>query len=293
MKNQGTTGPKNGPEKDGDPTVAYLNSRINYLDRLNKNALAAMENVAKLGDFKDSFSQIANINVILEKISEGCSNTVPLSACYTFLIDDQNEFVLQFAQGETKSFAVQKELDNIIETRKLAQSILHKKPLRHKSTQGFELILHIIATSSRVRGLFVGVLEEPFKNIPDYALSVLKILMLSGANCIENYELYQTLQDKISKLEESEKQLSIQAFHDSLTQLPNRFFFDAETKRRDKKKLQETAAEFRPAHAGSGQFQAHQRFHGPPDGGRTLEKSCRQTDRSLARIRYRGPTGRR
>ncbi len=224
MKNQGTTGPKNGPEKDGDPTVAYLNSRINYLDRLNKNALAAMENVAKLGDFKDSFSQIANINVILEKISEGCSNTVPLSACYTFLIDDQNEFVLQFAQGETKSFAVQKELDNIIETRKLAQSILHKKPLRHKSTQGFELILHIIATSSRVRGLFVGVLEEPFKNIPDYALSVLKILMLSGANCIENYELYQTLQDKISKLEESEKQLSIQAFHDSLTQLPNRFF---------------------------------------------------------------------
>ncbi|MFO7816500.1 MAG: EAL domain-containing protein, partial [Desulfovibrionales bacterium] len=128
------------------------------------------------------------------------------------------------AEGNTDIIDVEKELDNIINARKLAQAILQKKSLRFVADNKTELLIHILATSSRARGLFIGVLKDKFKNIPDYAISVLKIMMLSGANCIENYELYQALQKKINKLQESEKQLSIQAFHDSLTNLPNRFF---------------------------------------------------------------------
>ncbi|MFP4168719.1 MAG: putative bifunctional diguanylate cyclase/phosphodiesterase [Desulfonatronovibrionaceae bacterium] len=205
-------------------SLSYLKERIDYLDRLNRNTLEAMENVVRLGDFQESFGKLSSVNLILDKIVDGCSNTIPVDACYIYLIDKDNEFVLYLEQGQTDIINQDQELNNLIETRKLAQAILHKKPLRHLSTNGQELLVHILATSSRVRGLFLAVLKDSFQSIPDYALSVLKILMLSGANCIENYELYQTLRDKISKLEDSEKQLSIQAFHDSLTRLPNRFF---------------------------------------------------------------------
>ncbi len=201
----------------------YLNERINHLENQNKYALEALETVSRLGEFKESFSKIPDINIILKEIATCCYKTIRLKGAYIFLINTDNDFVLKYKEEPEESLDAHKELDELIESRKLAQYMYYKMALRHYSSTGQELIVHIISTSSRVRGLFIGILSDKFKTIPDYTLSILKILLLSGANCIENFELYQMLQEKITKLEESEKQLSVQAFYDTLTQLPNRF----------------------------------------------------------------------
>ncbi|MFO7816173.1 MAG: hypothetical protein R6V39_00605, partial [Desulfovibrionales bacterium] len=87
MKKAEIATPAGGTIISNESSLEYLNDRIDYLDRLNKNALEAMENVARLGDFKDSFSKISSVDVILKKISEGCSDTLPLISSYIFLID--------------------------------------------------------------------------------------------------------------------------------------------------------------------------------------------------------------
>jgi signal transduction histidine kinase/ActR/RegA family two-component response regulator len=64
-----------------------------------------------------------------------------------------------------------------------------------------QLMLHVIATYSRIRGMFIGVLPDKKNILPDKSMTVLSIILLNTANALESLEFSQLLRNQNSILE--------------------------------------------------------------------------------------------
>ena len=65
------------------------------------------------------------------------------------------------------------------------------------------LLLRVMSTKSRTRGMFVGVLAQNEKDISHISLSLLSIVMMNGANALESFELYRMIKEINANLEKT------------------------------------------------------------------------------------------
>ncbi|MBI5966682.1 MAG: PAS domain-containing protein, partial [Deltaproteobacteria bacterium] len=73
-----------------------------------------------------------------------------------------------------------------------------------------QLILHLLATPARTRGLFVGILNPGEKDIPAVSTALLSIILLNSANTLENLELYRMVQRAREELENRVKERTME-----------------------------------------------------------------------------------
>jgi signal transduction histidine kinase len=64
-----------------------------------------------------------------------------------------------------------------------------------------KFVLHVIATYSRIRGMYIGLLPEKKSKIPDTSLTLLSIILLNTANALESLEFYSLLRNQNEVLE--------------------------------------------------------------------------------------------
>jgi signal transduction histidine kinase/CheY-like chemotaxis protein len=64
-----------------------------------------------------------------------------------------------------------------------------------------QLMLHVIATSSRIRGMFVGLLPDKENIIPDKSQTLVSLILLNTAIAVESLEYHKLLSDQNSILE--------------------------------------------------------------------------------------------
>jgi signal transduction histidine kinase/CheY-like chemotaxis protein len=73
-------------------------------------------------------------------------------------------------------------------------------------------MLHVIATASRIRGMFVGLLPDNKDIIPDKSMSLVSFILLNTANAVESLEYHKVLRDQNiileKKVEERTKALA-------------------------------------------------------------------------------------
>ena len=96
---------------------------------------------------------------------------------------------------------MQTEVDHCIEDGIFAWALHEKRPVVISTSDHKKLLLHVMATSSRIRGMFVGLLSSDDHHIQNVSLSLLSIVLLNSANAIESFELYRTIREIRSNLE--------------------------------------------------------------------------------------------
>jgi len=80
------------------------------------------------------------------------------------------------------------------------------------------LVIHVIATHSRIRGMFIGLLDDSRQQIPDTSLTLLSIILLNTANALESLEFYRLLRHQKTILEKQVDERT-QALADSERQM--------------------------------------------------------------------------
>ena len=55
------------------------------------------------------------------------------------------------------------------------------------------LMLHVIATASRIRGMFVGLLPDNKDIIPDKSMTLVSFILLNTANAVESLEYHKAV----------------------------------------------------------------------------------------------------
>jgi len=180
-----------------------LLARIDYLEENRRFIQNVLEMALSLGDFQENINKGYGPEHVLQEADKRISRMIPFEANAHYLVDqEKSDFNLSVCNENRLKPFIQQEVDHMIEQGYFAWAIREKRGVLISSKDhSRKFILHIIATYSRIRGMFIGLLPEKNSGIPDTSLTLLSIVLLNTANALESLEFYSLLRNQNENLE--------------------------------------------------------------------------------------------
>jgi signal transduction histidine kinase/ActR/RegA family two-component response regulator len=180
-----------------------LQARIEYLEENGRLIQNALEMALSLGDFQENINKGYDEEFILQEAEKRIRYLIPFDASAFYLIDqDQSDFIFSFCEPSEKRQFIEDQVGSMIEKGLFAWAIRERRGVTLSShDHSRRLMLHVIATASRIRGMFVGLLPDKKDIIPDKSMSLVSFILLNTANAVESLEYHNLLRDQNSILE--------------------------------------------------------------------------------------------
>ena len=180
-----------------------LLARIDYLEENRRYIQNVLEMVLSLGDFQENINKGYGPEHVLKEADKRISHMIPFEANAHYLVDqEKSDFNLSVGSENHLEAYIQEEVDHMIEQGYFAWAIREKRGVLISSRDhSRKFILHVIATYSRIRGMFIGLLPEKNSGIPDTSLTLLSIVLLNTANALESLDFYSLLRNQNETLE--------------------------------------------------------------------------------------------
>ena len=192
----------------GKDRIQYLEERIQYLEEINRYTLDALEMAASIGDFQPNINKLQDTSILLSKTISRIQRLIQFQAIAFFLVDEEtNDIFLAKAEPKNHGPYIQNEVDFLIENGIYAWALMERRAVIISSKDNEKrIILHVMATRSRIKGMFVGLMGED-ADIPDISLSLLSIILLNSANAIKSFELYNMIRGREEALKQAYEEL--------------------------------------------------------------------------------------
>ncbi len=180
-----------------------LQARIEYLEENRRLIQNALEMALSLGDFQENINKGYGPQNILREAEKKVQYLIPFEANAFYLVDqDQSDFILSFCEPSEKKQFIKNQVSYMIDKGFFSWAIRERRGVTISShDHSKQLMLHVIATYSRIRGMFIGVLPDKKNILPDKSMTVLSIILLNTANALESLEFSQLLRNQNSILE--------------------------------------------------------------------------------------------
>lgn len=180
------------------------NVRIGYLEKLARSNLFELGLLASLGELQHDAILAGDTPRILELCQEHLKRLMDFQVLSFFMVrEDDSMFALTSVDPEIEKSRIDKEIEEQIENGSFAWAVNQNRPVVVTSkSYGKSLILHVLGTKSRVRGMFAGVLKKEDSNINESALYPLSIILQSTSYALEGTALNKMISDQNKNLEE-------------------------------------------------------------------------------------------
>ena len=185
-----------------------LLARIEYLEENRRLIQNALEMALSLGDFQENINKGYGPENILSEAEKKVQYLIPFEANAFYLVDqEKSDFTLAACGPSDKRAFIEDQVSYMIDKGFFAWAIRERRGVTISShDHSKQLMLHVIATYSRIRGMFIGVLPDKKNILPDKSMTVLSIILLNTANALESLEFYQLLRNQNSNLEKMVKE---------------------------------------------------------------------------------------
>ncbi|NNL74805.1 MAG: response regulator, partial [Desulfobacterales bacterium] len=197
-----------------------LLARIEYLEENRRLIQNALEMALSLGDFQDNINKGYGPENILREAEKRIRYLIPFAANAFYIADqEKSDFKLHICEPSENKEYIEDQVGYMIDKGFFAWAIRERRGVTISShNHSRQLMLHVIATSSRIRGMFIGLLPDKKNVIPDKSLTLISIILLNTANALESLEYHQVLrnqntilekkvEERTNALAQSEKQL--------------------------------------------------------------------------------------
>jgi signal transduction histidine kinase/ActR/RegA family two-component response regulator len=197
-----------------------LMARITYLEDNRRFIQNVLEMALSLVDFQENIINSYGPENIVEEAEKRIRYLIPFESSAIYLVNqDTADFQLAVCNPPAARAYLANEVEDMIEKGFFAWAIRERRGITIASKDRTRrLLLHVIATHSRIRGMFIGLLDDRKQQIPDTSLTLLSIILLNTANALESLEFYRLLrhqktllekqvEDRTQALAESERQM--------------------------------------------------------------------------------------
>ena len=180
-----------------------LLSRIEYLEENRRFIQNVLEMALSLVDFQENIINSYGPENILEEAEKRIRYLIPFESNALYLVNqDNSDFQLAVCNPPEVREAIAAEVEDMIEKGFFAWAIRERRGITVASRdRRRRLVLHVIATHSRIRGIFIGQMDNTRQQIPDTSLTLLSIILLNTANALESLEFCQLLRHQKTILE--------------------------------------------------------------------------------------------
>ncbi len=183
--------------------IRKYQGRIRYLEEVNRLTWDALEMAGSMGHFQNSIRDL-DASTILQETRARVEKLIPFRASAFFLVDETNsQFLLSDSKPEKYTQFFRDEVDFLINSGTFSWALREDRPIIVSSSDDQRLVLHVMTTFSRIRGIFIGLLERGEQDIPHISLALLSIVMVNSANTLESFELYKIIKDINVNLEKT------------------------------------------------------------------------------------------
>jgi len=177
--------------------------RIHYLEKLARSNLFGLDLLASLGELHHDASLAGDPDKILALSLGHLKRLTRFDRMAFFRVDDDtSEFLLAQVDPADARERMRREVDEQIDNGNFAWAVRQNRPVVVATgRKGKTMILHVLATRSRVRGMFAGILADEAQAVNESVLYPLSIILQNTANALEGAALYELLTQKNQALE--------------------------------------------------------------------------------------------
>ena len=172
--------------EDNDPEKWIFYYRKSY-----EFSLSALEQAADLCNFPATITRNDNPKKILAKASQRLQRLIQFRTCAFFVMNEKSsafELVLSNPQEEGQVFDGL--LMELVKCGEIASMIRNRHPAILLDHSRGKCLVHLISTTSRVRGLFIGYLQDEDPELPAEIRNLLANVLQYTANALESSQLY-------------------------------------------------------------------------------------------------------
>ncbi|CAK0737943.1 diguanylate cyclase [Gammaproteobacteria bacterium] len=218
-----------------DTQQIHLRQRIEHLESVNRWHISALELLTSMGELHGDTNYHRDPSAILD-IARSYVQRLFDFEVVAFLTCNEidSDFDLTICDPNNATDIIKTEINYLIDSGKFAWAINQNRPLVERSTRtGGFIILHVLASKTRVRGMFLGTLSGNPRSVDASRLNLLSLILFSSAYALESAALYKLISDHNRDLEiiveQRTEELEQNKLHDALTGLPNRVLFQDRT----------------------------------------------------------------
>ncbi len=169
--------------------VKDLQTRVNYLEDVNRKLLDILDLLTTMGNFHADINMDRDASAILIATRSQIKRLIPFRVTAFLLTDEEkNSFVLTDCKPLSHMERVQKKVEDVIKDGTFAWALDQNRPViveSKSSGQKSVMLLHVLATRSRIRGMFLGILPKSRLQTNTLSLNALSIVLLNTAYALE------------------------------------------------------------------------------------------------------------
>ena len=183
-------------------SVALLQERVDFLEETNLNHVRMLDILTACSDFQSDIYRSKDAAFVIRAMFAQIRRLAPFVSMALFGVDE-GAFSLEVCEPETSVALFRKEVDAKILDGTFAWALNQNHPVIASVGDGTQtLVLHVMATHSRIRGMFVGLLDGEQTSAEVASLGVLSVILMNTAYAAENSALYEMLREHTRTLED-------------------------------------------------------------------------------------------
>lgn len=188
----------------GDKTeLELMKDRINYFDEMNRQMFSIFEMLLSNDAMLTGISSDKNSPDLFTVTRLQLKRLMPFkSTAFLSVNEEDQSFMLADLEPLTAKALIEEEVDRKISDGAFAWALRQNSPVVVPAIgAGYSVILHVIATQSRIRGIFIGMLEDEKCRITDPAFIAISLMLRNLAYMFENRALYELFNRQRQELE--------------------------------------------------------------------------------------------
>ncbi|MBJ6724989.1 ATP-binding protein [Geomesophilobacter sediminis] len=182
--------------------IALLQERVNFLEESNLNYLRTLDVVTACSELQSDVYRDKDPSFVLKAMFEQLQRLFPFSGQAMYTVSPSSEFVLTVCEPFSMGGWLQNEINAKIEDGTFAWALNQNHPVIVPTLSGEDtLLLHVLATNSRIRGMYAGILGTGHLQTEVSSLNALSTILIYTAYAVENAELTEMLKEHMQNLE--------------------------------------------------------------------------------------------
>lgn len=179
--------------------------RIEFLERQSRLSLFGLDILASLGELQHSAHLTRDPHRILSVALKHVKRLVDFQVAAFYLVDEESsDFVLKEVDPLSDEKLIQDEVDREIENGTFAWALNRNRAVVIKNPSHEDLLVfHVLASKTRVRGMFVGRILSGGAPVNETVLYPLSVILQNTANALESAALYKMIWEQNQNLEET------------------------------------------------------------------------------------------
>jgi len=190
------------PGEYQDSQIRKLQERVNFLEETNLNYLKTLDVLTACSDLQSDIYRLKESSFVIRAVFGQLRRLIPFATLSMFGIGEDASFNLTVCEPESSAAGINKEINARVQDGTFAWALNQNHPVLVPTLCGSDtLVLHVLATNTRIRGMFAGIIPGSHLRAEVSTLNALSSILINTAYAVENSELYEMLQEHMQTLE--------------------------------------------------------------------------------------------